>query len=463
MNSRILPRKSDDDTLKSHHDRHIQSMEKPMPSRQKRVSRLERWLLTRMLNAMGDPEIALVLWNGEVISAAGDTAKSRVTIRDRKTLWQLVFDPGFQFGEAYTEGRLDVSGEMYDLIQEINRVFFRNHQSWKYYHWLNRYLHTPRRNTLSGSQQNIHRHYDIGNDFYKLWLDEQLLYTCAYFPDSSCTLEEAQIAKMDHVCRKLQLQPGQSVIEAGCGWGALALHMARHYGVTVKAYNISHEQIASARDRARAEGLQERVEFIEDDWRNITGECDVFASVGMLEHVGRKNYQQLGDVIDRCLSKNGFGLIHTIGQIKPRPFDGWTERRIFPGAYPPTLREMMDIFEPNLFSVLDVENLRLHYAETVRHWLSRFEESVDTVREMFDERFVRMWRLYLASSVSAFESGNLQLFQVVFSRGNSNTIPRTRNHLYTPEGHSRDRFLNSPVSQIQQFCSDDSETENSVS
>ena len=141
-------------------------------------------------------------------------------------------------------------------------------------------------NSRRGSRNNIHRHYDLGNDFYKLWLDEQLLYTCAYFPTPSSTLEHAQIAKMDHVCRKLRLQPGETVVEAGCGWGALALHMARKYGVSVKAYNVSHEQIAFARERARAEGLSDRVEYIEDDYRAITGKFDVFVSVGMLEHVG---------------------------------------------------------------------------------------------------------------------------------------------------------------------------------
>ena len=152
-------------------------------------------------------------------------------------------------------------------------------------------LRRERLNTIGRARSNIYHHYDIGDDFYRLWLDRQMVYTCAYFPTSDATLEEAQTAKMDLVCRKLWLKPGETVVEAGCGWGAFALHMARCYGVTVKAYNVSREQIRTARERAKAEGLEGRVEFIEDDYRAIRGQFDVFASIGMLEHVGRRNYR----------------------------------------------------------------------------------------------------------------------------------------------------------------------------
>ncbi|MGC2048663.1 MAG: cyclopropane-fatty-acyl-phospholipid synthase family protein, partial [Gallionella sp.] len=291
-------------------------------------------------------------------------------------------------------------------------------------------FYDARRNSLSGARSNIHHHYDIGNDFYKLWLDDRMVYTCAYFPSQSSSLEDAQFAKLDHVCRKLRLQPGETVVEAGCGWGALALHMARHYGVTVTAYNISGEQIAYARHRARAEGLDGKVEFIEDDYRNVRGEFDAFVSVGMLEHVGPDHYQELGAVIDRSLKENGRGLIHSIGLNYPRPMDAWTERHIFPGAHPPSLAQMMQIFEPFDFSVLDVENLRLHYAKTLEHWLQRYEANADRVTEMFDPEFVRAWRLYLAGSLMAFKTGSMQLFQVSFARPSLNLIPWTRQYLY---------------------------------
>jgi cyclopropane-fatty-acyl-phospholipid synthase len=261
-------------------------------------------------------------------------------------------------------------------------------------------------------------------------------YTCAYFSEPELTLEAAQLAKLDHVCRKLQLKPGESVVEAGCGWGGLALHMAERYGVSVRAFNLSHEQVAYARKRAAEVGLSCRVEFVEDDYRNVSGKYDAFVSVGMLEHVGLENYSALGRVIDRSLTPLGRGLIHSIGRNVPQPFDPWSDARIFPGAYAPSLREMLGVLEPCRFSVLDVENLRLHYARTLEHWLERFEGAVDKVAHMFDDTFVRMWRLYLAASIATFRLGGLQLFQVVFTRESNNRIPWTRDHLYRDEVRS---------------------------
>ncbi len=293
-----------------------------------------------------------------------------------------------------------------------------------------------RSNSLRGSRKNIHHHYDIGNDFYSLWLDKAAMqYTCAYFPNPDMTLEQAQIAKLHHVCRKLQLKPGQSVVEAGCGWGGLACFMAKEYGVNVTAYNISHEQVAYARSRAEQQGLADKVTFVEDDYRTINGEYDVFVSVGMLEHVGIDNYKALGRLIDRCLKENGVGLIHTIGRNKPALMNAWIEARIFPGGCPPSPGQMMDIFEPYSFSILDVENLRMHYAKTLEHWLHRFEENIDTVTGMYDGVFARAWRLYLSGSIAAFTAGSLQLFQVLFTRQRNNDLPWSRVHLYDDLPH----------------------------
>jgi len=232
---------------------------------------------------------------------------------------------------------------------------------------------------------------------------------------------------MDHVCRKLRLQPGETVVEAGCGWGALALHMATRYGVHVKAFNISREQIAYATEQARARGAGSCVEFIEDDYRNIRGRYDVFVSVGMLEHVGVADFPALGGVIGRCLDERGRGLLHFIGRNQPMLLNPWIRRRIFPGAYPPTLREVFEhVLEPQGLSVLDVENLRLHYAKTLGHWRRRFEGAADQVLEMFDEAFVRAWRLYLAGAEASFTTRSMQLLQVVFAPGTNNAIPWTR-------------------------------------
>ena len=403
-----------------------ESLADPAPT----VWELERLALRRLLRAVGDPPMTVVLWDGQEIPPAGGSSLAKLVIRDRRTLWMLVFNPLMEFGEAYASGRLEVEGDLDELLTVVFRCYNdAATRAGSGRRWL-KWLAAPRRNTLRRSRDNVQHHYDIGNDFYQLWLDEQLVYTCAYFPQPACTLEEAQAAKMHHVCRKLRLKAGESVIEAGCGWGALALHMARHYGVRVKAFNISREQIAFARQRAQREGLQGQVEFIEDDWRNIRELCDAFVSVGMLEHVGTRNYHELGRTIHRCLGPQGRGLIHTIGQNQPLPLNRWIERRIFPGAYPPTLRECLGLFEPFDFSVLDVENLRPHYAETLRHWLTRYERALPQVQAKFGEKFVRMWRMYLAGSIAAFDSGTLQLFQILFSRAANNQTPWTRADLY---------------------------------
>lgn len=353
-------------------------------------------------------------------------------LHDRATLWRLATRPRLAFGEAYSAGRLEVEGSLLELLIAVYRGTAAARKPGRLPSlWMARLGHWLDSNTLSGSKQHIHHHYDIGNDFYQLWLDREMVYTCAYFSTPSTGLEEAQQAKMDLVCRKLWLRPGETVVEAGCGWGALALHMARHYGVSVKAFNISHEQVAYARRRAEAEGLASRVEFIEDDYRNITGRFDAFVSVGMLEHVGPDHYRELGRTIDRVLGPTGRGMIHSIGQnCSGTLLNPWIRRRIFPGAYAPGLREIASLLEPWRFSVVDVENLRLHYAQTLRHWLARFDAAEDRVLQMFDPTFVRMWRLYLTGSTAAFLAGELQLFQVVFARPQLNTIPWTRAAIY---------------------------------
>jgi cyclopropane-fatty-acyl-phospholipid synthase len=395
------------------------------------VSPLDRWILRTLLNAVGSPPVRVTLWDGEQYAPSDAPPVADIAIRTRGALLRLAANLNLYFGDEYSAGRIEVKGDLVRFLEMVYRAsrdaipfgsFGR--QLW---HWINR----PRANTLSGSRKNIHQHYDIGNDFYRLWLDKEMQYTCAYFPDPAVTLEQAQVAKMHHVCRKLQLRPGERVVEAGCGWGSLALHMARYYGVNMRAFNISHQQILYARECARAEGLDDRVEFVEDDYRNVSGRYDVFVSVGMLEHVGKAHYGDLGEVIHRSLTPTGRGLIHSIGRNKLSPMNGWIEKRIFPGAYPPSLAEMMAIFEPREFSVLDVENLRLHYAKTLEHWLARYEKAEDRVAQMFDSDFVRAWRLYLAGSIAAFTQGSLQLFQIVFARPTDNQIPWTRAHVYT--------------------------------
>jgi len=406
------------------------------PASTEEPSRLsaEARLFRNLLKLFGDPPVEVELWTGERIPCTRTEPVARLRLVDRQVLFGLLRDPQLRFGDAYSEGAVEIEGDLVKFLEFLYRGSSGSDTRRSVLRGFSRLLHRPRSNTLAGSRENIHHHYDIGNDFYSLWLGRTMAYTCAYYPTRTTTLDEAQTAKMHHVCRKLRLRPGETVVEAGFGWGTLALHMARHYGVKVRAFNISHEQVEYARERARAEGLAAQVQYVEDDYRNILGRYDAFVSVGMLEHVGVDHYSELGHVAQRSLGSNGRGLIHSIGRNRPASLQPWIERRIFPGAHPPSLREMMQIFEPWDLSILDVENLRLHYARTLMHWLVLYEANVERVRNMFDEKFVRMWRLYLAGSVAAFTTGTLQLFQVVFAPHDNNDIPLTRAYMYPGAG-----------------------------
>lgn len=387
----------------------------------------DRWCLSRIVAAFEGTPVHVQLWDGTALSLSDLPPVATILIHDRPTLVSLVRHPEVAFFEAYTGERIEVLGDLEGLLESVARMMVSHHPpgTWR------RPWHLTGAST-DAARHNIHEHYDLGNDFYRLWLDETMTYTCAYFTRPEAGLEEAQRAKLDHICRKLHLRPGDRVIEAGCGWGTLALHMARHYGVTVQAYNISSEQLAFARDRAEREHLGDRVTFLDADYRDIDGSCDAFVSIGMLEHVGSRQFRTLGSVINRVLDPiGGRGLLHFIGRNYPSPINPWIERHIFPGAYVPVLSEVMqDVFEAWNLSVTDVENLRLHYAQTLQLWLERFDLKAAEVRAMFDDQFVRMWRMYLISTQAGFRGGDLQLFQIAFARAANNALPLTRAALY---------------------------------
>jgi len=381
-------------------------------------SRLDRWALARIQQSVASAPLRFLLWDGYELAPRTGAPVATIVFRNRRALFSWVWNPDLYFGEAYMFGAVEIRGDLVRTLEAVYRALASAERAW----WQLRGS-----NSVEAARDNVHHHYDLGNDFYRLWLDDEMVYTCAYFLSPVETLERAQAAKMDLICRKLALQPGERVVEAGCGWGALALFMAKHYGVRVTALNVSTEQIAYARRRARAEALEDRVDFVLDDYRNVSGQYDVLVSVGMLEHVGAADFPTFGEIIDRSLTPEGRGLLHFIGRDQTLPLNPWIRKRIFPGAYPPTLSEVFEqIFEPCRLSVLDVENLRLHYAKTLAHWRQRFDEAADRVVKMFDEPFMRAWRLYLAGSEASFTTGSMQLFQVLFARGGSNAIPWVR-------------------------------------
>jgi len=387
------------------------------------VEALAPRLVDLFRDRLGEVPIRLELWNGAAYDFSTEPPRATVLVRRPRALLRLALDPARFFGDAYSAGDVEVRGS---LTGGLEAIFEK---------WPRRTPRPPRRaagDVLGRARGQARHHYDLGNDFYRRWLDDEMVYTCAYFESPSLTLEQAQRAKHDYVCRKVGLQPGDRVLEAGCGWGALARHMAVEYGARVVAGNVSSEQIRYARERAEREGFADRVQYVEDDFRELRGKFDVFVSIGMLEHVGPESYADLGRLIhDRLDAQRGRGLLHFIGRDRPEPLNSWARRRIFPGAYPPTLGEALrGVLEPWSFSVLDVENLRRHYVRTLAHWRQRFEVAAGGIEKMFDERFVRAWRLYLAGSEAAFAAGWLQLFQVVFARGTRHSTPWTRHDLY---------------------------------
>lgn len=373
------------------------------------ATRIDRRLVAHLQRIITPAAVRLELWDGSSPYDASATPLGTLVIRDRRTLIGLALNPDLQFGESYMAGRLEVRGPLQPVVEALTRL------SQPTASWRDRLgLMLP--NTLSASRRNVHSHYDLGNDFYQLWLDRHLVYTCAYYENEHMSLDQAQIAKLDLVCRKLRLRPGERVLETGCGWGALALHMARHYAVRVRAFNISPEQLSFARERAAREGLADRVEFIDDDYRNVSGQYDAFVSVGMLEHVGLPHLKTVAAVLRRTVRRDGGrGLLHFIGRDVRCPLNAWIRRRIFPGAYTPTIAEVAtQTLAPAGMSIIDIENLRLHYARTLAHWSERFANAKDRVRQAYGDEFQRAWELYLAGSQAAFATGWMQLFQILF-------------------------------------------------
>lgn len=387
-------------------------------------------LATTLLRRAGSPAIALELPSGERLCTATTVPVATFRLADSSALLRLALAPERHFAELFVDGRLTLAAG--DLVAGLREVLLAQspaaQHTWQA--WVRRQWDRWHGKSRGSARRQASAHYDLGNRFYSSWLDRTLSYTCAYFPSAKTSLLEAQLAKLDHVCRKAGLRDGAEVIELGSGWGSLALHAASRYGARVRAYNVSREQLAHARERARRAGLQHRVEFIEADWREASGRCDALLSVGMLEHVGPAHYGELGHLARRLLREDGIGVIHTIGRVTPEPVDGWIQRHVFPGTYVPSPGELMRVFEPAGLAILDLENLRPHYARTLACWLDNYRQIREEVAGQRGERFARLWELYLAGSCASFEAGRLQLYQVVFGAPAGLRTPWTRDHLY---------------------------------
>ncbi|MAX73858.1 MAG: SAM-dependent methyltransferase [Nioella sp.] len=346
---------------------------------------------------------------------------------------KLVLTTDMALGEGYMDGRLtigddDLRGFLTFLTVNVERS---GHLWWR------RSSQAARRarrrfdqwNPAHRARQNVAHHYDLSATLYDLFLDEDRQYSCAYFRQPEMSLEEAQAAKKAHIARKLLLEPGMRVFEIGCGWGGLALSLARDHGAEVLGVTLSTEQHAWATKRAEAEGLSDKVKFELRDYRDVTGQFDRIVSVGMFEHVGVPHYRTYFDTVRDRLTEDGVALIHTIGRAAPPGTTSpWITKYIFPGGYVPALSEMSRAFEAAGLFQTDIEVWRLHYAETLRHWLERFEAKSEAALMLYDERFVRMWRYYLAASEMAFRHGRQCVFQVQLAR-DKQAVPLTRDYM----------------------------------
>ena len=284
--------------------------------------------------------------------------------------------------------------------------------------------------TLRRAPKNISFHYDKGDEFYALYLDKTMTYSCAYFSNPDDSLEQAQLNKYEHISRKLLLKPNESLLDIGCGWGGMLIYAAQKYGISGVGITLSKNQFQYANRKIEELGLQNQIKVLYQDYRQLNEKFDKIVSIGMMEHVGKKFIPIFIQKVSDLLKIRGLGLLHTIGKDTPSTGDLWTFSYIFPGAYIPTLHELVKEMGKSGFSILDVENLRFHYAKTLEKWAENFEGNIEKIGKLFDETFVRQWRLFLNSTAAGFKYGNSRLFQILVSKGLDNTLPVTRAHVY---------------------------------
>lgn len=385
-----------------------------------------------------DGHLAVSIGNGpEMTFGNGSGPKVIVRIRDQATALRLMIDPELTLGESYMDGALSIEG---DDVQGLLAIIIRNGATTRSLTVPARVLaalrHIRRRldqaNAETGSRRNVAHHYDLTPAIYDLFLDADRQYSCGYFADEGISLDVAQAAKKAHIARKLLISPGMRVLDIGCGWGGLAVTLARDHGALVTGITLSQEQLAIARARAKAAGLADRVSFELVDYRTMDGQFDRIVSVGMFEHVGAPNFGIFFNVVRDRLTEDGVALIHTIGRTaSPNATNPWIARYIFPGGYVPSLSEVAAAIQDTGLRIGDIECLRLHYAMTLRCWFDRFSAKADRAATLKDERFARMWRYYLAACEQTFRHGPQDVFQFQLCR-KPDAVPITRDYLYEP-------------------------------
>lgn len=370
-----------------------------------------------------------------IVGAGGvsyDDAPLIIHIHTNRAVRRIASNPGLAAGEAYMDGELTFErGTLYDFLAMATRRL----KKLKRRRWFSRAPVNPR----TAARRNVAHHYDLSGELYRLFLDDDRQYSCAYFAEPDMSLDDAQAAKKRHLAAKLLLEPGQRVLDIGSGWGGLALTLAEEHGADVQGITLSEEQYAESVKRAAMKGLQDRVHFALRDYRDVEGQFDRIVSVGMFEHVGPAHYQTFFDAIARLLSDRGVGVLHTIGRMdEPAAMNAWIEKYIFPGGTAPSLSQIASAVERSGLIVTDVEVLRLHYADTLHAWRERFAVHREQIAKLYDERFCRMWEFYLAGSEAGFREGELVVFQVQLAKDRT-AVPQTRDYITDYDrAHARD-------------------------
>lgn len=366
----------------------------------------------------------------------GDGSVPLITVRLANTavVRHLVLNPELALGEAYMNGTLTIDE---NRLQELLALIVSNREQTRRVWWQRPLLnlrtalrrHAQRNGSLR-ARKHVAHHYDLSGRLYDLFLDDDRQYSCGYFHSPTDTLEHAQARKKEYIASKLLLEPDMQVLDIGCGWGGMAITLARDYGARVLGITLSEQQLETAKTRAAKAGLSDRVTFRLCDYRNIDGQFDRIVSVGMFEHVGLPHYDTYFRKIKEHLTPDGVALVHTIGWTgPPDATNPWIAKYIFPGGYVPTLSEVTRSVERSMLWYTDVECWRLHYAYTLRHWFDRFTRNEAEVRALYDARFVRMWRFYLAACEQTFRHGRQAVFQLQLSR-QMGAVPLTRDYLY---------------------------------
>ena len=389
---------------------------------------VDKIFLKSFLHTFKDESFCVKFWDDDEIKVGEDEPLFKIILKKPIPKKDILKSTTLAFGEAYMNGALEVEG---DFLLMLNTVLKYKEKFTTDFRGLPKIFSNL--TSRKKQKEEVTYHYDIGNDFYKLWLDDTLSYSCAYFKNENESLGEAQLNKIHHLLKKLNLSEGMTLLDIGCGWGALLIEAAKLYKIKGLGITLSEEQYKAFKEKIEKENLQDYLQVKLMDYRELEKSGLLFdrvVSVGMLEHVGRSNYDLFMKCVSKVLKKEGVFVLHYISGLYESEGDAWIRKYIFPGGVIPTLREIISLSADYRFYTVDVESLRMHYYKTLIKWAENFEKNTDKVREMFDEKFVRMWRMYLYSCAACFYTGVIDLHQIVFTKGVNNTLPLTREYLY---------------------------------